>query len=135
MTSGRKSSGNAEPGADARPHGRIHLPSLSIQGFRGIKDLSVPRLGRVTLLAGRNAVVKTTVLDAVRIHASRARPAVLFELLVSREEITIGTGEDGDRCPCSMGGSSFMGGTRRETPASRLARWTVRTGSGSRSLS
>ena len=109
MTSGRKSSGNAEPGSGERPHGRIHLPSLSIQGFRGINDLSIPRLGRVTLLAGRNAVGKTTVLDAVRIHASRARPAVLSELLVRREEITVGTGEDGDRVPIFDARSLFHG--------------------------
>ena len=44
---------------------RLHLPSLSIEGFRGIKELSIERLGRVTLLAGKNSVGKTTVLDAV----------------------------------------------------------------------
>lgn len=50
----------------------LHLPNLSIKGFRGIKDLSLPRLGRVTLFVGKNGVAKTTLLDAVRImpHAA-----------------------------------------------------------------
>ena len=38
----------------------LHLPSLSIRSFRGIDRLSIPKLGRVTLLAGKNAVGKTT---------------------------------------------------------------------------
>ena len=49
----------------------LHLPDLYIEGFRGIDKLSIPRLGRVTLLAGRNSVGKTTVLDAVRVYAAR----------------------------------------------------------------
>lgn len=48
-------------------HDDLHLPDLSISGFRGIEQLSIGRLGRVTLLAGRNGVGKTTVLDAVRV--------------------------------------------------------------------
>ena len=90
MTSDRESAGDTAPGTGAGPDRRLHLPSLSIQGFRGIKELSIPRMGRVTLLAGRNGVGKTTVLDAVRVYASRARQAALSELLVSREENTVG---------------------------------------------
>ena len=44
----------------------LHLSNLSIAGFRGIDRLSIGRLGRVTLLTGRNGIGKTTVLDAVR---------------------------------------------------------------------
>ena len=44
----------------------LHVPSLRIEGFRGIDSLTINRLGRVTLLAGRNGTGKTTVLDAVR---------------------------------------------------------------------
>ena len=56
-----------------QPNNGLHLPDLEIKGFRGIKDLSLPRLGRVTLLAGKNGVGKTTVLEAVSIFASRGR--------------------------------------------------------------
>ena len=80
-----------------RPDNRLHLPDLSIEGFRGIETLSIPRLGRVTLLTGRNSVGKTTVLDAVRVYAARGHPSVLSELLESREEVSVATDEDGDR--------------------------------------
>ena len=55
---------------------RLHLPELSISRFRGIESLKIGRLGRVTLLTGRNAVGKTTVLEAVRVFASRRLPEV-----------------------------------------------------------
>lgn len=74
----------------------LHLPDLSIAGFRGIEQLSIARLGRVTLLAGRNGVGKTTVLDAVRVYAARGRSIVLHELLERREELAAGLDEDRD---------------------------------------
>ncbi len=65
----------------------LHLKALSISGFRGIDSLTIPRLGRVTLLSGRNGIGKTTVLDAVRAYAARGRPEVLVELLKRNEEL------------------------------------------------
>ena len=56
---------------ETSPDPSLHLPSLVIKNFRGIDELTIPRLGRVTLLAGKNGVGKTTVLDAVRIWAAR----------------------------------------------------------------
>ena len=76
---------------------RLHLPSLSIKGFRGIKELSIERLGRVTLLAGKNSVGKTTVLDAVQVYAARGSYEVLSSVLESHEEVaalTDGTGQE-----------------------------------------
>ena len=52
---------------------RLHLPSLSISGFRGIKHLRIPKLGHVTLLVGKNGSGKTTVLHAIRAHAGRGK--------------------------------------------------------------
>lgn len=78
-------------------NGHLHLPQLAIGGFRGIDNLVVPRLGRVTLLAGKNSVGKTTVLDAVRLYASRGRYSTLHELLRDRHEVTETVDEDGDR--------------------------------------
>ena len=73
----------------------LHLPSLSITGFRGIKNLSIPRLGRVTLFVGKNGVGKTTLLDAVRVYAACGRYPVLAEILRGRDELTNAADEDG----------------------------------------
>ena len=78
------------------PDDRLHLADLSIKHFLGIEHLSIPRLGRVTLLAGRNGIGKTTVLDAVRIYAAGGHPEVLADLLNNREEWTPSSGKDGD---------------------------------------
>ena len=82
--------------SEVRLTNRLHLPSLSIQAFRGIESLSIPRLGRVTLLAGMNGTGKTTVLDAIRIYAARGSRSALFELPQRREEVAALVDEDGD---------------------------------------
>ena len=78
------------------PMNGLQLPDLSISNFRGINDLSIKRLGRVTLLGGRNGVGKTTVLEAVRAYAARGNQNTLRELLVTREEFVEGLDEDQD---------------------------------------
>lgn len=74
----------------------LHLPDLSIRNFRGIESLSIGRLGRVTLLAGRNGVGKTTILDAVRVYAARGHRDELAEVLNKREEFVASVGENND---------------------------------------
>ena len=64
------------------PDQSLHLPSLVIKNFRGIDELTIPRLGRVTLLAGKNGVGKTTVLDAVRVWADRGSVHAIDILLL-----------------------------------------------------
>ena len=81
---------------DTELNSSLHLPSLEIAGFRGLGSLSIPRLGRVTLLAGINGAGKTTVLEAVRLFGSRGRPRVLWEILTGREELATGLDEDLD---------------------------------------
>jgi predicted ATPase len=63
------------------------LPSLHIQGFRCFRELTIERLGRVNLIVGKNNVGKTTLLDALRVHA--AQDDALYEL----EEILDRRGE------------------------------------------
>ncbi|MCY3969205.1 MAG: AAA family ATPase [Acidobacteria bacterium] len=72
---------------DTETSSPLHLPSLKICGFRGFDRLTIPCLGSVTLLAGRNGVGKTTVLDAVRLFAARGRGSELSTLLKEREEL------------------------------------------------
>ena len=79
------------------PNDGLHLPSLSISGFRGIRELDIPRLGRVTLLAGKNGIGKTAVIEAVRIYASRSRENVLWGLLGRHEEFVPHIDEDDRR--------------------------------------
>ena len=84
--------------------GKLHLPDLYIKGFGGIKELSISRLGRVTLIAGKNAVGKTTLLDAIRVYAARNEKSVLTDILLSvikdilknREEMIDAEDEFGD---------------------------------------
>lgn len=64
----------------------VSLPSLSIRGFRGIEELSIPRLGRVTLIAGKNNTGKSSILEAVRLLTQEATPDVMREILQHREE-------------------------------------------------
>ena len=70
--------------SDQTPDQNLHLPSLVIKNFRGIDELTIPRLGRVTLLAGKNGVGKTTVLDAVRIWAARGQRFAIDQVLLAR---------------------------------------------------
>ena len=79
------------------PDKSLHLPSLTIKGFRGINELSISRLGRVTLIAGQNGVGKTTLLDAVRLFAARGNYAVLLDILEKREEVILDVYEDGEK--------------------------------------
>ncbi|MDE2645740.1 MAG: AAA family ATPase [Bacteroidota bacterium] len=72
----------------------LHLPNLAIANFRGIRNLKISQLGRVTLLTGRNGVGKTTVLEAVRVYAARGHEYVLQELLLTREEFAKAHDED-----------------------------------------
>ena len=75
---------------------QLHLPDLTIKGFRGIDELSIPRLGRVTLLAGKNGVGKSTVLDAVRVYAARGRSYTISNILLEHEEAFPAYEEEGE---------------------------------------
>ena len=76
--------------------GSLLLPDLYIENFRGIRKLTVPSLGRVTLLAGRNGVGKSTVLEALQVYAARGRYTELIDLLASRGEILTAMDKEGD---------------------------------------
>ena len=82
--------------ADAYSKPPLYLPNLAIRNFCGIDELSVSRLGRVTLFVGQNSVGKTTVLNAVAIYAARGRRVELERLLQEREEFVSIRDEDGD---------------------------------------
>jgi ABC-type branched-subunit amino acid transport system ATPase component len=62
------------------------LTNFQIRNFRGFKELSLPKLGRVNLIVGKNSVGKSSVLEALRIYASNGMADVLWDAVTSRDE-------------------------------------------------
>ena len=89
----------------------LHLANLVVRGFRGLENLEIERFGRVTLLTGKNAVGKSTVLDAVRLFAHRGSPAEVRSLLTRREEF-ISTPDDNDEPSLGLDPSALFTGRR-----------------------
>ena len=87
----------------------LNLPSLTIEGFRGIKSLSIPRLGQVTLISGKNAVGKTTVLEAVQLYATHGHPGVIRNILRDRNELIPVINDDGNEMSAPNLESLFYG--------------------------
>jgi len=75
----------------------LHMPSLAIRGFRGVNHLDIERLGRVTLLTGRNGVGKTTVLDAIQLLARHCDSVSLRNVLIGHHEIETSQDDDDNR--------------------------------------
>ncbi len=71
------------------------LNSLEIREFRAFKHLQIERLGRVNLIVGKNNVGKSSVLEALRLYAQRGNPALLWNLLRSRDESRISLQREG----------------------------------------
>lgn len=74
----------------------LHLRNLVVSAFRGINSLRIPSLRRVTLFVGQSGVGKTTLLEAIRIYASRGKASELANILRNRGEISAATNEDGE---------------------------------------
>ena len=72
----------------------LHFPNLTIKGFRGIRELTIPQLGRVNLITGKNNTGKSSVLEALQIFANNAAPWVILDILEFREEVS---GRNGNR--------------------------------------
>ena len=62
------------------------LDSLKIRNFRCLSDFKVNHIGRVNLIVGKNNSGKSSLLEALRIYARRANPALLRDIAVSHDE-------------------------------------------------
>ena len=62
------------------------LKSFQIDNFRLFQHLEVKQLSRVNLIVGKNNSGKSSFLEALRIYASNADPAVLLDLVEFRQE-------------------------------------------------
>ena len=96
----------------------LHLESLEIESFRGIDKLTIPRLGRVTLLAGKNGVGKTTVLEALRVYAARGHYAVMADILKIATKSSSHSITRMRNSSFPIGQPSFTAGRSRRTLAS-----------------
>ncbi len=66
--------------------GNLILDSLQISRFRAFEHLQIERFGRVNLVVGKNNVGKTCLLEALQLYARSGSPALIAELLGSRDE-------------------------------------------------
>jgi len=54
--------------------------SLSITNFRGFQELKVEPLDRINLIAGKNDVGKTSLLEAIYLHCNPCTPTALLQV-------------------------------------------------------
>lgn len=62
------------------------LESLKIRNFRIIKDFQIEKLGKINLITGKNGTGKSSLLEAIRLYAYKARLHLLLELVNQRNE-------------------------------------------------
>ena len=63
------------------------IDNLTIRGFRGFRDLTIPEFGKVNLITGKNNTGKSSVLEAIRILVAGGAAETLHTILRYREEI------------------------------------------------
>ncbi len=64
----------------------VAINTLTIRGFRALRDVTLEGLGRVNLITGKNNTGKSSVLEALRILVSDAAHGVIWRILSEREE-------------------------------------------------
>ena len=64
------------------------LNSLKIKRYRNLKELQIDSLGRVNLITGKNNTGKSTLLEAVAIHAAKGNLGLMYQLLVEHGEMS-----------------------------------------------
>lgn len=62
------------------------LSKFHVEGFRGIKELTIPKLGRVNLIVGKNGCGKSSLLEALQLYAGRGNFLSIANVIASRGE-------------------------------------------------
>ena len=62
------------------------ISTINIKGYRGLREFSLNKLGRVNLLVGANNCGKTSILEAIQILASAGDPLSLADGVIRRGE-------------------------------------------------
>jgi hypothetical protein len=78
------------------------LTNFEIVNFRTFSHLRIERLGRVNLIVGRNAVGKTTLLEAIWLYAARMRTEAIYQVLLHREEYANAKGQETREAPLDI---------------------------------
>lgn len=73
------------------------LQSLRLENYRVFRHLEIARLGRANLFVGRNNAGKSSLLEAVRLYASRGTEDVLLSILESHDDLRIDGRDTDDR--------------------------------------
>jgi AAA15 family ATPase/GTPase len=60
--------------------------SLKVQNYKLLKDLEIEKLGQINLIVGKNNSGKSTVLECLKILASRGNPSVINEIVEEHDE-------------------------------------------------
>lgn len=67
-----------------------HLQSFQVTSYRGLDGLDLPRIApRANLFTGKNAVGKTSLLEAIWLFHGRFNPALLWNLNVRRSPVVL----------------------------------------------
>lgn len=72
------------------------MKSLYIKNFKNIRELYLPRLGKVNLIVGKNSVGKSTLLEAISLYLSNGSAESFRQLLYNRGEELLRTIDDGN---------------------------------------
>ncbi|KLN95577.1 MULTISPECIES: AAA family ATPase [Morganellaceae] len=62
------------------------MNSLDISNFKGFKKLTIPKLGRLNLIVGKNNSGKSSILEALMIYASGGSESILREISINHDE-------------------------------------------------
>ena len=65
------------------------LKTVDIKSFRGIRDLSIKKLGSINLIVGDNNCGKTSVLEAIELLRSSGNLANIYRIARQRESLSV----------------------------------------------